>query len=532
MHITRKRFLDMAGGAAAASALSSFDFLEGAEATPAADVLLSAEVRKVHEYVARHREAHIAAVQADLRQPSVSSWNKGVKEMADRMVESFRTLGCNDVERVPTSLPDWPGILAHYEVGAPKTIVVYMMYDTQPFDESRWSSPPLEAHRVKGFAGFPEAIVARGAINDKGANRFILNAMESIIAVHGKLPVNVYFTCDGAEEQGSPNFHEVLDPWRDRLRRAHCLLDLGPSQEADGSVALTLGGKGILYFELEAHGSRWGRGPQTMPIHSSRKAVLDSPVWRLVDALRSMFDPATNEILIAGFKDAIRAPNPEELDLMRVLTTKFRDRLFASARDNLKAFMHDWTPEQAAHHLTFDTTLNIDGVWGGYTGPGTATILPEKATAKIDARLVPAQEVRAQLELVQDHLHKHGFGDLELRMLGGGDEWSQTSVTAPVVQASLAVFKHHRIEPMVWPRGAGSSPQWEYTRKLGLPAGGGALGHGSRAHADDEYIVIDGGDKVAGIVESERSIVDLLYAYAAWPEARKPDVRAAPRRMA
>lgn len=520
MTLSRKQFLDLAGSAAAASALGSLDLVARADAAAAKDVLDSEEVRRVHDFLSRNREEHVAAVQADLRQPSVSSWNKGVKEMADRMVESFRKLGCKDVQQVPTSLPDWPGILAHYDVGSPKTVVVYMMYDTQPFDETRWSSPPLEARRVKDFAGFPEAIVARGAINDKGANRFVLNAMESIVAVHGRLPVNVYFTCDGAEEQGSPNFHEVLDPWRDRLKRADCLLDLGPSQEADGSVALSLGGKGILYFELEANGARWGRGPQTMPIHSSRKAVLDSPVWRLVEALRSMFEPSTNEILIAGFKDAIRPPNREELALMQELTTKFKDRLFASARENLKAFMHDWTPEQAADHLAFDTTLNIDGIWGGYTGTGTATILPEKATAKIDARLVPDQEVRAQLGLVRDHLEKHGFGDLEVRMLGGGDEWSQTSVTAPVVQAGLAVLKRNGIDPMVWPRSAGSSPQWEYTRKLGLPAGGGALGHGSRAHSDDEYIVIDGGGKVAGIVEAERSIVDLIYAYAAWPEPR------------
>jgi acetylornithine deacetylase/succinyl-diaminopimelate desuccinylase-like protein len=342
--------------------------------------------------------------------------------------------------------------------------------------------------------------------------------MESIIAVHGKLPVNVYFTCDGAEEQGSPNFHEVLDPWRERLKSADCLLDLGPSQEADGSVALGLGGKGILYFELEASGARWGRGPQKMPIHSSRKAVLDSPVWRLVEALRSMFDPATNEILIAGFKDAIRPPNPEELDLMQVLTTRFKDKLFASARENLKAFMHDWTPEQAAHHLVFDTTLNIDGIWSGYTGPGTATILPEKATAKIDAPGARPGGAEAA-GLVRNHLHEHGFGDIELRMLGGGDEWSRPRGT-PVVQAGprrpqadgIGRWSGHAARAIA---AVGVHAQ------AGAASGRGALGHGSRAHSDDEYIVIDGGGKVAGIVESERSIVDLIYAYAAWPEPRK-----------
>jgi len=520
MELTRKQFIDLAakGAVGAAAAYSTFDFLGRAEAQQVAAVLGSPEVRKARDYVASHREEHIAKVQRDLRQPSISSWHRGVKEMADLMMQSFRALGCRDIQLVPTELPEWPGVLAHYDVGAPKTIVVYFMYDTQPFDESRWSSPPLAANRVKNFGPFREAIVARGAINSKGANRFVLNAMESIIAVNGKLPVNVIFTCDGAEEQGSPNFHSVLDPWRDRLAKANCLMQLGPSQQADGSVSMSLGAKGIMYLELEAHGARWGRGPQKMPIHSSRKAVLDSPVWRLVDALRSMYDPAKNEILIAGFKDDIRPPTGEELEMLEVLTTRFKDRLFGSERENMTVFMHDWTPLEAAHRLMFDTTFNIDGIWGGYTGPGIATILPEKATVKIDSRLVPNQESGKQADLVRVHLDRHGFSDIELRRLGGGDQWSQTSVKEAVVQATLAMYKEHGIEPMVWPRSAGSSPQWEFTRKLQLPAAGGALGHGSRAHADDEYIVVDGNDRVAGIVESEQSMVDLMYAYATWPE--------------
>jgi acetylornithine deacetylase/succinyl-diaminopimelate desuccinylase-like protein len=519
MPLTRKEFLDLAGrGALGAVALSSFDLLHAGDAREARDVLDSPELKKVRDLIASSREAHVALVQRDLKQPSISSWKRGVTEMADLMVESFRKLGCKQVERVPTALPDWPGILAHYDVGAPKTVVIYMMYDTQPFVEDRWSSPPLEARRVRDFAGFPECVVARGSINSKGPNRFVLNALESIIAVHGKLPVNVIFTCDGAEEQGSPNFHEVLDPWRDRLKRANAVLELDPTQERDGSVAIMLGNKGILSMELTAHGARWGRGPQKMPIHSSRMAVLDSPVWRLVEALRALYDPAKNEILVPSYKDDIRPPSEEELELMRVLTTRFKDRLWESAKENIKVFAHGWGPEEAAHHLTFDTTLNIDGIWGGYTGEGMATILPEKASAKLDSRLVPNQEIRKQLALVRGHLDRQGFGDIEIQMLGGGDEWSQTSVRAPVVQATLAMYKRHGIEPMVWPRSAGSSPQWEYTRRLGLPVCGGALGHGSRAHSDDEYIVIEGDGKVAGIVESEQSIVDLIYLYASWPE--------------
>ena len=136
----------------------------------------------------------------------------------------------------------------------------------------------------------------------------------------------------------------------------------------------------------------------------------------------------------------------------------------------------------------------------------------------MDSRLVPDQEIAKQKQLFLDHLTRKGFDDIEVIQHGGGDEWSQTSVRAPVVQAMLSVYRHHGIEPAIWPRSPTSSPRWEFTRKLGLPDVRGGLGHGGRAHAVDEYIVIEGNEKVAGIVKAEQSLVDLLFAYANYPE--------------
>jgi acetylornithine deacetylase/succinyl-diaminopimelate desuccinylase-like protein len=517
MEMTRKEFLELSGKVAAgAAALSTWDLLSPA-ATHAKEVLDSPEVRKVHDRIAALKGDHIRKVQEDLRQPSVSSWNMGVQEMADRMIGHFKTIGCKEANLVKTD--GLPGVWAWYDAGAPKTISVYMMYDTQPWDEKRWSNPPLEA-RLVPLAPFEQVVMARGAINDKGPNRMFLSALETILEVHGKLPVNIMFTCDGEEEQGSPNFHQVLEPYNDRLRKANAHFYAGPSQDRGGNVTMHLGSKGILYLEIEAHGARWGRGPQKMPIHSSRKAALDSPVWRLVQALNALYDQDKHKILVPGYYDAIRPPNDEEKELMRVLTTRFKGRLFETESENTKVWMNDWNEAEAAHHLTFDTSLNIDGLWAGYTGPGSATILPEKAAVKIDSRLVPNQEIKVQKQLILDHLKAKGFGDLDVRQLGGGDEWSQTSVNAAPVQAVLSVYKKYGIEPQIWPRHAGSSPQYQYTRLLGLPAVEGGLGHGGRAHSDDEYLVIEGNDKVAGIVRAEQSIVDMLYAYANWPEKR------------
>ncbi len=532
MDMTRKQFLATGGRAAlgAASALasvrldaalgraSSFAFLSARD-DPTADVLESDAVRRIHRYLEEHQEEHLAKVQAFLRQPSVSSWNMGITECAEMLRGYFKEIGCRRAELVPTA--GHPGVFAHYDGAgaAAKTISTYMMYDTQPYEEKAWSSPPLAANRVK-MDPFREVIIARGAINSKGPIRAFLNACEAILAVEGKLPLNIVFTCDGEEEQGSPHFHEVLAPYHGLLKGCSAHLVPGPSQDRDGNVQMALGNKGIAYVELECSGRSWGRGPQKMPIHSSRKAVLDSPVWRLVNALSSMVSEDGNTIRIEGYTDAIRPPTEEDLDLINTLLRKFPGRLLASERENVKSWMNGWSVDEAVKHLTFDTSLNIDGIWGGYTGPGVATILPEVARAKIDSRLVPDQTIASAVGMVRSHLDRHGYGDIAVTQLGGGDEWSRTSVTAPVVQAVLAVYRRYGIEPAIWPRSAGSSPQAQYTRApLDLGAAGGGLGHGGRAHAVDEYFVVEGNDQVAGLVRCEQSIVDILYTYAHWPVA-------------
>ncbi|MGA3088994.1 MAG: M20/M25/M40 family metallo-hydrolase [Terriglobales bacterium] len=510
MNLTRKDFLSLSGKVAAGAAMRpslGWPRMRGA----AEDVGAQPVVRKIHEHIAREKEKHVASVQADLRQPSVSSWNMGINEMAHRMIDSFRVIGCQEAELVPTD--GLPGIWAYHDAGAPKTVVIYMMYDTQPWEKERWSVDPLSATRMSK-PPFPEVIVGRGACNDKGPNRFFLNACESILAVNGRLPVNLMFTCDGEEEQGSPHFHQVLDRYSSRLKKANAELNVVPTQDVDGHVVMFLGVKGILEFELEASGAKWGKGPQKQPIHSGAKAILDSPAWRLVDALRTMYDPPTNRILIEGFYDGLRPPNDEEEAMLEELIRQSGSQILAEQKNNARLWINGWSDAEAMRHLLFDTTMNINGMWSGYTGAGAATIVPEKATAKIDFRLVPNQDVATQQKLVQEHLRKHGFGDLEYRAMGGGDEWSQTSVREPLVQSLLAIYRAHHVEPAVWPRSPASTPEAQYTRKLGLPAVRGGMGHGGNEHVDDEYLVIEGTGKVAGIVQAEQSIVDLLFTYA------------------
>jgi acetylornithine deacetylase/succinyl-diaminopimelate desuccinylase-like protein len=154
-------------------------------------------------------------------------------------------------------------------------------------------------------------------------------------------------------------------------------------------------------------------------------------------------------------------------------------------------------------------------MWSGYTGPGMKTILPHVATAKLDSRLVPDQTPDSALALIRAHLTASGFTDIEVRKLSGYPP-AQTSVTAPIVQAALGVYNKHGLTTNVAPRLAGSAPYYVFTERLGLPLVAGGIGHGSGAHAPNEYFLLEPGTgtRAAGLAQVEKAYVDLLYAIA------------------
>jgi acetylornithine deacetylase/succinyl-diaminopimelate desuccinylase-like protein len=162
--------------------------------------------------------------------------------------------------------------------------------------------------------------------------------------------------------------------------------------------------------------------------------------------------------------------------------------------------------------------VNIEGLVGGYTGPGGKTILPHKAVAKLDLRLVPDMTAAESLAALKAHLAKHGFGDIEVNMTGGYDPTS-TPANSSLIHAQVAVYKRNGIDPIMLPRLAGSWPGYVFTGDpLRLPAGHFGLGHGSGAHAPDEYYVIESSNpKIQGIDGAARSYVDYLYEVARTP---------------
>ncbi len=465
----------------------------------------------VYAYIDAHQAEHLANIQRWLKQPSISAQNNGIQQMAELVRADYKKLGCQESELVPTK--GHPGVWAYCDYGAPKTLVVYMMYDVQPVVLSDWKSPPFAGGLVDHDLG--KVLMGRGATNQKGPERTFLNALEAILAVKKKLPVNLMFAAEGEEELGSPHYPEVIDKYESRMKQASGVFFPFFSQVPTGEAQLFLGVKGILYFELEAKGSDRG-GPTVAEIHGSYKAGVDSPTWRLVQALGTLTSKDGNVITVPHYYDAIRAPNEEEQRLYNGLLPAFEKRDTATKKSlNVVRWIDGMSARDVELQLLFNTTLNIDGISSGYTDEGVKTILPNRAIAKVDSRLVPNQNPDSQLALIRRHLDSLGFADVAIRKLSGYPP-AQSSIEAPLVKAAIGVFNKRGVSVSVAPRLAGSAPYYVFTDRLKLPMISAGMGFGTGAHAPNEIMLVEpkAGSKVAGLAEMEKFYVDLLSALA------------------
>jgi acetylornithine deacetylase/succinyl-diaminopimelate desuccinylase-like protein len=466
--------------------------------------------RRVFARIDERLEADILRLQAFVRQPSISAENHGIRECAALIREYFEALGCNPAEIVETG--GHPVVYGEQWVGAPRTLLIYLMYDTQPVSGEAWSVPPLDG-RIVQQQPFGRCLVARGAKNSKGPLRAFLNAVEAIQEVTGTLPVNLLLVAEGEEELGSPNLPRFVEHYSDRLARADAALHPYALQEPDGRVLIWPGTKGLLYVEIEASGERWGRGPRAYDIHASQKAIVDNPAWRLIAALSTVVAADGNSVTVDGFYDNVRPPTEAEEAAVVALTETFSIEPFKQLWQ-VDTFLDEETTLSLLRRYFFAPTLNLDGIWGGYIGPGSKTVLPHKATAKLDARLVPDQGRDEILDKLRRHLDERGYGDLDVRLMGGG-EWSQTPPDALIVQAAVAGLRDLGVQPEVWPRNVGFFPAYLFNRApLNLPFCAAGLGHGGRAHSPDEYFVLDGNDRVVGLAECEKSYAAMLFQFA------------------
>ena len=458
----------------------------------------------------RHEEA-VKRLQDWIGLPSIAAENRNYPAGAEYMARLARDAGFQQAEVISTD--GKPGVFATLDAGAPKTVGIYFMYDVKQFDPSEWSSPPLEARLVEK-PGLGKAVVGRGAVNQKGPESAFLAALHAIRGAGKKMPVNLVLVAEGEEEIGSPHIGQLVHNPQVEAALRKCIGVFMPaaSQDPDGIVTVSLGAKGVVELELISTGERWGHGPGK-DIHSSLKAMVDSPAWHLVKALDTLVSADGNTITIDGYPKP-RPLSAEEKDMI-AQSSKRRSEARSKELLQVKHWIDDLPWEAANERLESQPTVNIEGLVGGYTGPGGKTILPHRAVAKMDLRLVPDMTLSAAAAALKSHLAKRAFGDIEVNVTGGYDPTS-TSASAPLIQAQVAVLRRSGIDPVLWPRNAGSYPGYVFTGEpLNLAAGHFGLGHGSGAHAPDEYYVIESANSnVQGFDGAVLSFVQYFYELA------------------
>jgi acetylornithine deacetylase/succinyl-diaminopimelate desuccinylase-like protein len=462
--------------------------------------------------LAKNHDANIRRLQDWIRLPSIAAENRGYPAGAEHMATLLRDAGFAAIEIVPTD--GKPGVFARLDAGARRTVGIYFMYDVKQADPAEWSSPPFEGALVDK-PGLGKCIVGRGAVNQKGPEATFLAALHAFKSSGRKLPVNLVLVAEGEEEIGSPHFHQVVHrpDIAVALKTCDCVFMPFASQGADGGVTVNLGAKGIIELELVASGAKWGRGPKG-DIHSSLKASIDSPAWRLVEALATLVSPDGNTPMIDGYMDKVRPLTPAD----KALIADYARRTSETATKKSFGVEHwvgDVSWEQAVARNVGMPTVNIEGLVAGYTGPGGKTILPGRAVAKIDMRLVPDMTAEDSLAKLKAHLAKRGYGDIEVNMSGGYDP-TTTSINSPLIRTEIASYKAAGINPVINPRLAGSWPGYLFTAApLEKPAGHFGFGLGNGAHAPNEYYVITSANpKVRGFDDAALGYAEFLYALA------------------
>jgi acetylornithine deacetylase/succinyl-diaminopimelate desuccinylase-like protein len=499
--VTRRDFLQTSVAGAAALALSGGDVLL---ALPDQDDVVA--------QIARQHDATVQRLRDWIALPSIAAEGLNYPQGAEYMARLAREAGFGQVDMVQTA--GKPGVFATLDSGAATTLGLYFMYDVKQFDPSEWSVPPLEG-RIVERPGVGKILIGRGATNTKGPQTACLAALHAFKAAGRKLPINLVLVAEGEEEIGSPNFRDIAFKPEVEAALRKCvgiIIPLG-SQGLDGSVEVNLGAKGVIELELVSSGEKWGRGPGK-DIHSSLAAQVDSPAWHLVKALDTLVKEDGHTPAVAGFFDKVRPLSPE---LRQILEAAIPRRDEAASKKALG--VSHWIADESWHdslvRLVSQPTINIEGLVGGYTGPGGKTILPHRAVAKIDVRLVPDMTAKGTLELIKTHLAQNGFGDIEVNMTGGYDP-TETPANSRLIKGIMATYQKAGLDPLLWPRLAGSWPGVTFTGEpLKLPAGQFGLGHGAGAHAPDEYFLIESANpKVAGLDGAVRSYVDLFYSLA------------------
>lgn len=460
---------------------------------------------------AQHDET-VKALQDWVALPTIAAEKRGTPEGAEYMRKLALDAGFQQAKIIPTD--GVPAVFATLDAGAKITVGIYFMYDVKQFDPAEWNSPPLDAKLVER-PGEGLSIVGRGVVNQKGPQMAFLAAIKAIQASGRPLPVNLVLVAEGEEEVASTHFDQVVavPEVQAALAKAVGVFIPSANQNRDGSAGITLGAKGAVEFQLVVGGETSDKYPKT-DIHSSNYARIESPAWRLVKALDTLVADDGHTPAIDGWFENVQP-----------LTARQRELIAQSAKPELEAqekallgvgrWIDDEDYTTSLERFFSQPTVNIQGLVSGYTGEGGKTVLPGRAEAKLEFRLVPNMTKSEAVSKLQAHLAKRGFDDVRVTVSGGYGP-NETAEDSVLIRAQKRLFDEKGIPYTIRPRNAGSWPGVIFNGPpLNLPASQFGLGRGGGAHAPNEWFLIESSNpKVSGLDEVTMGYIDYLYVIA------------------
>jgi acetylornithine deacetylase/succinyl-diaminopimelate desuccinylase-like protein len=431
------------------------------------------------DYIEAHRDKNLNELKEFLRIPSVSTKREhkpDIERTATWVADRLRDAGFGNVETVATKMH--PLVLADsLEAPGKPTILFYGHYDVQPADPLEfWTSPPFEPAVRDG------RLFGRGTADDKGQVHIHLKALEALKKTLGKLPVNMKVIIEGEEEVGSVSLWDFVARNKERLK-ADALVVSDTSMLAPGVPSVTYGLRGLNYYQIEIAGP-------SQDLHSGTfGGAVPNPITILAETIAKLHDKNLR-VTVPGFYEDVAIPSPRERKALKSLPWKesdFRKTVGAPGLCGEKGFT-------TLERIWCRPTLELNGIWGGYTGEGSKTVIPSKAFAKISTRLVPNQDpakIAKQLEryirkLLPKSIH------CEFEVLSMGKPWV-APFTDPIFQTAIQALQKGFGKKAVFIREGGSIPfvtQMYDTFKVPCVLIGFGLPD-ENAHAPDEHILLE-----------------------------------------
>jgi len=499
------------------------------EIQPDMTKITSDDLKKVFTYIDEHIDEHVENLQKWIRQPSISNSGEGIPESAEMVKGFFDQLGCQESRVYDVGVTEWgapgnPVVYAKCDYGAPRTIAIYWQYDTMPVTQpDAWKVPPFEARLVEQ-GPYKKVLIGRGAVNSKGPELAYWNALMSIKAVTGTMPVNLIFVAEGDEERMDIGLRKFVKDHPDLFQGADALIGEGGGQNPSGSAGVGGGSEGCVYIELTTSGKAWGRGPVQSDIHGSNKRAVDSPAWRHIRMLASLVSPDGNTPLIKGFTQGMEALSPEETAALKKAAEK-TDMKVAAENVGVARYISD-DPFTMLKMARYGISFNLDGIWGGnmYAG-GAGAILPNKITSKHNMRYVPKMNGLEMVKRIREQLDRNGYKDVEMKVIGDVP-WSKMSYDTEIARAMTQAYDQFNIPHGeaahyasilggYWPAYLFSNEEvGQRVANVQMPIGMGGAGHGGNAHAANEYFIIEGAGKIYGMAGAEKVAAAIIYNFA------------------